>query len=102
LRQFDVYPNPSTAARAFAPYVVVLQSHHIGGIDTVVVAPLVNDAQPNLAPLDVPVSFNGEELTIAVAELGGAERSQLRRRAGDLLLYEDAVRRALDRLFTGF
>jgi hypothetical protein len=26
----------------------------------------------------------------------------LRRRAGDLLIYEDAIRRALDRLFTGF
>jgi len=102
LRQFDVYPNPSTAARPFAPYVVVLQSQYLSGLDTVVVAPLVNDAEPELAPLDVPVDFSGEKFALAVAELGGVERSALRRRSGDLVAYEDAIRRALDRLFTGF
>lgn len=102
MRQFDVYPNPSSAARAFAPFVVVLQSHHLRGVDTVVVAPLVNDAQPELTALDVPVEFNGVELAAAIAEIGSVERSALRRRAGDLAAYEDAIRRALDRLFTGF
>lgn len=102
MRQFEVYPNPSTAARAFAPYVVVLQSHLLSGIDTVVVAPLVNDAELELAPLDVLVEFNGERLAVAVAELGSVERSTLRRRSGDLIAHEDDIRRALERLFTGF
>nr|QQZ49533.1 CcdB family protein [Phenylobacterium glaciei] len=39
MRQFDVYPNPSTRSRAKAPYVVVVQSHHLVAAPTVLVAP---------------------------------------------------------------
>lgn len=102
MRQFDIYANPSAASAEFAPFVAILQSHHLREIRTVVVAPLVTDAQPALTPLDVPVEVDGTTLTVAIAEMGVVERGALRRRKGDLLAYEYEIRRALDRLFTGF
>ena len=102
MRQFEVYPNPSNASATFAPFIVVLQSHHLNPLETVVVAPMVRDAQTPLAPLDVPVTFNGEALAIAVAEIGAVNRSAVGRKLGDVSAEEDAIRRALERLFTGF
>ena len=34
MRQFDILDNPSIRSRAVAPYVVVLQSHHLAAIPT--------------------------------------------------------------------
>ena len=44
VKQFDVYQNPSRSGSGFAPYLVVLSSHHLFGFDEAIVAPLVNDA----------------------------------------------------------
>ena len=41
MRQFDVYRNPSERSRAYAPYVVVLQSHLLEAMPTIVVAPML-------------------------------------------------------------
>ncbi|WP_374571767.1 hypothetical protein [Phenylobacterium sp.] len=43
-----------------------------------------------------------ETLTVAVAELFAIDRALLSRLVGDLREHEDAIRRALDRLLTGF
>ena len=102
MRQFEVYPNPSKASAAFAPYILVLQSHHLNVLDTIVVAPVVMDASKPIAPLDVPVQIGDQHLVVAIGELGVVSRSSVRRRITDLSAHEDAIRRALDRLFTGF
>ena len=102
MRQFEVYPNPSKASAAFAPFVMILQSHHLSVIDTVVVAPLIADASKPLAPVDVPVQVGGQSLVLAVGELGVVSRSDMRRPLANLGAHEDEIRRALDRLFTGF
>jgi len=102
LRQFDVFANPSEASRGFAPYLAVLQSHHLSAISTVVVAPLVRDAEAELTVLDVPVEFEGETLILAVAELGSVDQSRLKEPVGSVAEQEDMIRRALDRLLTGF
>ncbi|WP_374571769.1 CcdB family protein [Phenylobacterium sp.] len=49
MRQFDVYANPSKVSVRFAPYLVVLQSHHLQGLDSVIVAPILRDAERALA-----------------------------------------------------
>ena len=102
VRQFHAYANPSKDSAAFAPYVVVLQSHHLNVLDTVIVAPLIMDAGRPLAPFDVPIYLNSETLVLAVAELGGIWRGSLRRPVADLSPHEDRIRPALDKLFTGF
>lgn len=100
MRQFDVYRNPSAAAHA--PFLVVLQSHYLEGVGSVVVAPAVRDARRLMSEVEVPFEFDGEALAITVAELAAVDRSYLTQAVGSAAQHEDALRRALDRLFTGF
>lgn len=102
MRQFDVFENPSEVSRRHAPYVVVLQSHHLDRLDTVVVAPLVSDARRTVAGVDLPSNVGDRRLTLAVGEMAALPRSRLRRKVGDMRDQEDHIRRALDRLFFGF
>jgi toxin CcdB len=103
LRQFDVYDSPSEASRRIAPYVVILQSHHLAGSPTVLVAPLLRRAErPGYGTVSVDVEFAGEALVVSPAEMIAVDRTVLKRRRGDLRAHEDEIRRALDRLFTGF
>ncbi|MGR4864396.1 CcdB family protein [Caulobacter sp. LARHSG274] len=99
MRQFQVFANPSPASRAFAPFVIVLQSHYLP-LETVVVAPIVVDATS--LGLDIPVTIEGRDLHIAMSELANIPKAPLRRMVADLAAHEDDIRRALDRLFTGF
>jgi toxin CcdB len=103
IRQFDVFTNPSTISRRIAPYVVALQSEYAGDLETVVVAPLLlaNDL-PSLTQMMVKVDLDGITLIASMPELAAINRRSLRSRIGNLLAYEDDIRRALDRLFTGF
>ncbi len=103
MRQFDVYENPSNQSRRSIPYLVVLQSHFFEDSPTVVVAPLIFDngsAAYTLA--SVRLTFNDQAFALALAELANIERLALRRATGNVREHEDAIRRALDRLFTGF
>lgn len=102
MRQFDVYENPSPAARRFAPYLVVLSSHLLLDFDDAVVAPLVNDSQRTVPGLELDIDLNGEPLVLVISEMAGVEGRTLRRHLGSLLSHQDDIRRALDRLFTGF
>ena len=102
MRQFDVYENPSSEARRFAPYVVVLSSHLIPGFDDAVVAPLVNDSNAVVPAFEIPVIVEGDPPLVVLTELAGVQGRSLKRKVGSLLAHEDDIRRALDRLFTGF
>ena len=102
MRQFDVYENPSGAARRFAPFLVVLSSHMLRDFDDAVVAPLVNDSERTVSSLEVEVELNDLPLVLVITEMAGVEARFLRRRVGNLIPYEDEIRRAIDRLFTGF
>lgn len=103
MRQFDVYDAPSETSRRIAPYVVVVQSHFLDGLPTVVVAPLLR-GQDRLAYTEVSVriQFSDQDLLLSLAELVVVEGRSLTRLRGDVRFHEDAIRRALDRVFTGF
>ena len=98
MRQFDVVTNPSRESRDFAPFVMVLQSHH-AALDSTIVAPIVTDAE---GAFDLPVEIGGQVLHIAMADLGNVPTRTLGRARANLSEHEDDIRRALDRLFTGF
>ena len=102
MRQFDIYENPSTRSRPYAPYLVILQSHYLDPLQTVVVAPIVRDADQRLAELDLPIEISGEALTVAMTELASIERQQLKQLISNASDQEDSIRRALERIFTGF
>ncbi|HKP78478.1 MAG TPA: CcdB family protein [Phenylobacterium sp.] len=72
MRQFDVVENPSERSRPHAPYFVVLQSHHLEPLDSVVVAPLLRDAKRSMSSLDLDMEVMGERLVLAVGELSAS------------------------------
>jgi toxin CcdB len=103
IRQYDAFRNPGAATRAKVPYVVVLQSHLFEALPTVVIAPLMRlEQSARNSKVLVEVEFAGESLVVNAAFLGNIERRVLGRSRGSLAVYEDDIRRAIDRLFTGF
>ncbi|WP_312161844.1 CcdB family protein [Phenylobacterium sp.] len=103
MRQFEVYPNPSPRSRSVVPFVVVLQSHLLAAAPTTLVAPLiVDDGRSGYSEISALVPFDGRRFIVLVAELGAVDTRLLTTPLGDLSTHEDAIRRALDRLFTGF
>ncbi len=99
MRQFDIFRNPSESSRPFAPFVVAIQSHYIA-LDTVLVAPLVNDKRAT--SVEIAVTVEGQSLVVALTEMGSVRVASLSGPVGNLTECEDDIRRALDRLFTGF
>ena len=67
MKQFSVFRNPSETSRGFAPFIVVLQSHHLS-LDTVLVAPLVNDKRAT--SIEIGVIIEGRLLVVALTEIG--------------------------------
>jgi toxin CcdB len=102
LRQFDVVENPSVRSRRVAPYFVVLQSHYLEPLDSVIVAPAVRDASRAMTVLDLTIEIEGETLVLTIGELFSIERDQLGTVRANLSEREEAIRRALERAFTGF
>lgn len=103
MRQFDVFPNPSPRSRAAAPYIVLMQSHFVDEMPSALIAPLIREARSgDFTRVSIIVRLNGETLYLSLAEMAPIDRSALKHRLGDLRAHEDDIRRALDRLFTGF
>lgn len=103
IRQFDVHQTPKSRGSDAAPLLCVLQSHYLEAVDTVIVAPLIK-ASAIAAPsqVAVPVSVRGEDYLLVVALIANIQRRGLGPAVASLLAHEDDIRRALDRLFSGF
>lgn len=103
LRQFDVFRNPSNRSRDDIPFVVVVQSHLLDALPTAIVAPMLHpSARKAYTQTSATVRFRGELLVASLAEIVAIDVRYLKIAEGNLIAYEDAIRRALDRLFTGF
>jgi len=102
VRQFDVIENPDAETRRYSPFLVVLQSHHLDPIETIFLAPLVNDAVRPVSPVDIPIEFAGQRLVIALGEAAGVPKNGFGTVRGSLAEHEDTIRRAFERLLGGF
>ncbi|HZW15819.1 MAG TPA: hypothetical protein VFF66_06150 [Brevundimonas sp.] len=58
--------------------------------------------QAVLTRVSLRVAFEGDPFVLLLSEIGAVDRRSTTRPAGSLARYEDDIRRALDRLFTGF
>ena len=88
--------------RAVAPYVVVLSSHFLDDLTETIVAPVFATRTTRLTALEVPVTFDGADILVVLTGLAAVRTASLKARLASLAHYEDDIRRALDRLFTGF
>jgi hypothetical protein len=98
VKQFQVYRNLTDASRLFAPFVVVPQSHYLS-LDTVVVAPLVNDKRAS--SVEITVTVGGRPLVVALTEMGSVRAALLSKRSRTWPPTRTRSR-ALDRPLTGF
>ena len=102
IRQFDLLENPSSRSRALYPYVVVLQSHLLAASNLTVVAPVLPGEALAVTLTSVAFDFQGRRFVLLAGEPMSVDAHQLGRALGSLAAYEDEIRRALDRVFTGF
>ncbi|HEX3920204.1 MAG TPA: CcdB family protein [Caulobacteraceae bacterium] len=103
IRQFDVFENPNARSRPQAPYIVSIQSHFLDALITTVVAPLFRaEIMPADRAVILPIEFADQALTLNVALIANIESRRLRRSVGSLVSYDLEIRRAIDRLLTGF
>ncbi|HJV40860.1 CcdB family protein [Caulobacter sp.] len=102
MRQFDLYENPVSAMREAVPLVVVLSSHHATGLTEAIVAPVLRGRTLPVSAFEIPLNRDEDILLISMTGMTAVRETDLRHRVGSAIAYEDAIRRALDRLFTGF
>ncbi len=77
----------------------MIQSHFVD-LESVVVAPMETDKPTS--GVDIAVEHGEGGFVLALSELGAVERQSLGRPLGSLRNLEDDIRRALDKLFSGF
>lgn len=103
IRQFDLLANPSPRSRLIAPFVMVVQSHLYDEGPTLLVAPLVQmPTAAVMSRVSLPVVHNNVGYIPMLSEMGAIDCKSAGAVRGSLLAHEDDIRRALDRLFTGF
>ena len=88
--------------RTAAPFVVVLSSHLLPGLSEVVVAPIVRSGVLAPSDFDIQVTVDGETMVVSIIGPAAIAGDRLKSRRTSLVASEDDIRRALDRLFTGF
>ncbi len=63
---------------------------------------MVRDARRSLSAFDIEIEFRGERLVLAIAEAAGVSNNGFGRSIGSVAEHEDQIRRAFERLMTGF
>lgn len=84
------------------PFVIVLSSHLAAGLTEAIIAPVMRGRTTPVTAFEIPIEDEDEILLIGVSGMTAIRQVDLRRRIGSAAHHEDAIRRALDRLFTGF
>jgi toxin CcdB len=105
MSQFDVYRNPDRTTAARIPYVVVLQSNLLEGIEHHVVAPLRIKQDDSVIPvlrLNPLVTIDDCEFHVRVQDIATVPRRMLKSPIANLSPQREEILAALDFLFTGF
>ncbi|GAB7536992.1 CcdB family protein [Burkholderia sp. 22PA0099] len=107
MARFDLYNNPSSRSKAKSPYLLDVQSDHLGDLMSRVVIPLTHLAgsytpakvAQDLAPI---IEIDGEKFILETPFLGAIRTSELGPSTGTLKSEQTRVLAALDRLFGAF
>jgi toxin CcdB len=102
--RFDVYSNENPLTRKKFPFLLVLQSGLLDGLDTTVVAPLGKPAvvEGKLAQMLTPLlDVQGTGYAMYTPELAAVPNARLKKHVANIETQRDAIERALDFLFDG-
>ncbi|MDN7671103.1 CcdB family protein [Burkholderia oklahomensis] len=107
MARFDLYSNPSSKSKAKSPYLLDVQSDHLGNLMSRVVIPLtrvIGNYTPGKVAQDlVPlIEIEGEKFVLETPFLGAMRTSDLGPAIGALKAERDRVTAALDRLFGAY
>ncbi|HKT98947.1 MAG TPA: CcdB family protein [Paraburkholderia sp.] len=106
MARFDLYSNPAKS-RTTTPYLLDVQSDHLGNLESRVVIPVTRVAgnytaskvAQDLSPIIV---IDGEQFMLETPFLGAFPASQLGSAVGTLKGEQDRIGAALDRLFGAY
>lgn len=107
MARFDLYSNPSARSKANSPYLLDVQSDHLGDLISRVVIPLTrvvgtytpSKVAQDLSPL---IEIDGEQFVMETPFLAAYRTAELGRAIGTLKTERDRIGAALDRLFGAF
>lgn len=107
MARFDLYENPSPKSRSKSPYLLDVQSNHLGDLTSRVVIPLTkvtgNYTLDAIAQDLSPVfDIQGEKFLLETPLLGAVRINVLGSSVGTLKAEHDRILSALDRLFGGY
>ena len=106
MARFDLYANPDDETRRLAPYLLDVQSVHVGILPTRIVIPLRHTSDLGFPgkPSDLlPVlEINGEGYFLDTPAMSAVPLNALRRRIGSLADQREAILAALDRIFGAY
>jgi toxin CcdB len=107
MARFDLYNNPSSKSKAKSPYLLDVQSDHLGNLMSRVVIPLTrvsgnytpDKVAQDLAPI---VEIGGDRFVLETPFLGAIRTVELGAVVGSLQSEQSRVLAALDRLFGAY
>jgi toxin CcdB len=106
MTRFDLYTNPDSETRKLAPYLLDVQSAHVGILPTRIVIPLrpVRHLAFSGKPSDLLPVFevNGEECFLDTPAMSAVPLSALGKCIGSLSDRREAILAALDRIFGAY
>jgi toxin CcdB len=101
-RQFDVFANPDRNSAAAHPYLIVLQSDALFGIDSCVVAPLVSPRTiKHLERLLPEVSIDGKRYVVAIPDMAAIPTATIGNPVTNLDAERYRILSAIDLIFVG-
>jgi toxin CcdB len=104
MARFDVYRNEQAPGNKRFPYLLVVQSELLEDLHTCVVVPLGRSAVvggKSMERLMPTLQMEGAPWVMYTPELAAVPAAALRQRSGNLHGQSDAIRNALDFLFSG-
>jgi toxin CcdB len=100
--QFDVFANPDKRSAESHPYLIILQSEIVPGIETCVVAPLVSPRSLKFFERLLPkVTVKGVQYTILTPNMAAIRKEKLGKPIANLEAERYRILAAIDLVFVG-
>jgi len=104
MAQFDVYLNPSSESKKYAPYLLDIQNDLFDLLATRVVIPLLSEKslRKPLNKLNPQFTIEGKKFYLSTAEIAGIPKSAIGKYVCSLSLHRTRIINAMDFLISGF